>query len=44
MFDSIDDEQAKSSSSSKEKLMVLLGVAVVSALLFAGLYLSVRTV
>lgn len=41
MFDSIDDQSSKGSSS-KEKMMVWLGVAVVSILLFGGLYLSVR--
>ncbi len=45
MFDSIDDQvrkDAKSSSSTRERVMVWLGVAVLSVLLFGGLYLSVR--
>jgi hypothetical protein len=46
MFDSIDDrvrEDAKGSSSTKERLIVWLGVVVLSVLLFGGLYLSVRS-
>lgn len=45
MFDSIDDrikQDAKDASSKKERVMVWLGVALLSIVLFGGLYLSVR--
>jgi hypothetical protein len=46
MFDSIDDrmkQDAKDASSAKERMMVWLGVALLSIVLFGGLYLSVRS-
>jgi len=46
MFDSIDDQMrkdAKDASSAKERLMVWVGVAIISVVLFGGLYLSVRS-
>lgn len=45
MFDSLDDQikqDARESSSTKERVFVWISVAVISVLVFGGLYIGVR--